>query len=108
MLPYLRDRPLALARYPDGIGGQRIFPKERTRRRGWRPARVRARPGAAVATPLHWKEVSGPSLEPGRFTLRTIRARLAETTGRHDPWGGLSRRRYSPPRAASRLAEVTG
>ncbi len=27
MLPYLRDRPLALARYPDGITGQRIFQK---------------------------------------------------------------------------------
>ena len=27
MLPYLRDRPLAMARYPDGITGQRIFQK---------------------------------------------------------------------------------
>ena len=27
MLPHLRDRPLALARYPDGIDGQRIFQK---------------------------------------------------------------------------------
>jgi len=27
MLPYLRDRPLAMARYPDGIDGQRIFQK---------------------------------------------------------------------------------
>jgi bifunctional non-homologous end joining protein LigD len=27
MLPHLRDRPVALARYPDGIDGQRIFQK---------------------------------------------------------------------------------
>lgn len=27
MLPHLRDRPLALARHPDGIDGQRIFQK---------------------------------------------------------------------------------
>ena len=27
ILPYLRDRPLVMARYPDGIRGQRIFQK---------------------------------------------------------------------------------
>jgi bifunctional non-homologous end joining protein LigD len=27
MLPYLRERPVAMARYPDGITGQRIFQK---------------------------------------------------------------------------------
>ena len=27
ILPYVRDRPLVMARYPDGIGGQRIFQK---------------------------------------------------------------------------------
>ena len=27
MLPYLRERPLAMARYPDGITGERIFQK---------------------------------------------------------------------------------
>jgi bifunctional non-homologous end joining protein LigD len=36
MLPYLRGRPLALARYPDGIDGQRIFQKNVTRNfPGW-------------------------------------------------------------------------
>jgi bifunctional non-homologous end joining protein LigD len=28
MLPYLRDRPLVMSRYPDGITGQRIFQKK--------------------------------------------------------------------------------
>jgi bifunctional non-homologous end joining protein LigD len=27
MVPYLRDRPLAMARHPDGIDGERIFQK---------------------------------------------------------------------------------
>ena len=27
LLPYLRDRPIAMARYPDGLNGQRIFQK---------------------------------------------------------------------------------
>jgi bifunctional non-homologous end joining protein LigD len=31
MLPYLRDRPLSLARYPDGITGERIFQKNASR-----------------------------------------------------------------------------
>lgn len=29
MLPWLRDRPLAMKRYPDGIGGKSFFQKER-------------------------------------------------------------------------------
>ena len=27
IVPYLRDRPMVMARYPDGIRGQRIFQK---------------------------------------------------------------------------------
>ena len=43
---------------------------------------TRARAGAAVSTPLHWREVTG-SLDPARFTVSTIERRLA---GRKDPW----------------------
>lgn len=70
------------------------------------PYTVRARPGAAVATPLHWDEVSDPALEPGRFTLRTIQERLASTSGKNDPWAGLTRRRYALSTAATRLAKL--
>jgi bifunctional non-homologous end joining protein LigD len=49
---------------------------------------VRRFPGATVSTPLSWSEVK-PSLDPGRFTLRTIAARLA----RPDPWADFLRRR---------------
>jgi bifunctional non-homologous end joining protein LigD len=65
---------------------------------------VRARPGAGVATPLHWDEVTDPALQPGAFTLRTIPGRL---DGTDDPWAGMSRRHYSLAGLRRRLAEVT-
>jgi len=38
LLPYLKDRPVALARYPDGLSGQRIFQKNVGRHfPGWIP-----------------------------------------------------------------------
>jgi bifunctional non-homologous end joining protein LigD len=38
LLPYLRDRPLVLARYPDGIGGKSFFQKDAPE---WAPAWIR-------------------------------------------------------------------
>jgi bifunctional non-homologous end joining protein LigD len=55
------------------------------------PFSVRARPGAHVATPLHWDEVADEGLDPGRFTIHTIFERLDKVA---DPWAGMSRRRY--------------
>jgi bifunctional non-homologous end joining protein LigD len=45
LLPYLRDRPLVLARYPDGIGGKTFFQKDAPEwAPGWiRRARIHAR-----------------------------------------------------------------
>ncbi len=47
------------------------------------PYSTRSRIGAPVATPLSWDEI-GPKLDPSRFNITTIPARLAE--GFTDPW----------------------
>src|SRR3954454_5355395 len=46
----------------------------------------RARPGATVATPLDWSEVT-PKLDPTAFTVLSIPTRLAKL--RKDPWEGF-------------------
>lgn len=58
------------------------------------PYAVRARPGAPVATPLHWAEVEDGGLSPRRFTLRTL---PRELEGRDDPWAGMTRHRRRLP-----------
>ena len=52
------------------------------------PYAVRAKPGAPVATPLRWEELSERSLRPSSWTLRTIGERLA---GEGDPWSGIAK-----------------
>jgi bifunctional non-homologous end joining protein LigD len=64
---------------------------------------VRARPGAPVATPLSWPEVESVTLEPGQFTVSTIRARLDKAG---DPWDGFARSRSGLTQASKRLADL--
>lgn len=61
------------------------------------PYSVRARPGAAVAVPLHWAEL--PRARPDRHTVRTIGRRLAQVG---DPWAdiGAAARPLAPARQA--------
>jgi bifunctional non-homologous end joining protein LigD len=68
------------------------------------PYAVRARPGAPVATPLHWDELTDPALAPGRFTIRTIGKWLGD---RADPWSGFWNNRHDLRGARSALGELT-
>jgi bifunctional non-homologous end joining protein LigD len=69
------------------------------------PYAVRARPGAPVSTPLNWSEVRDADLEPGQFTLSTIRPRLERTD---DPWAGFTQAAHGLTQASERLAELSG
>ena len=48
----------------------------------------RARPGATVATPVTWAEVTS-KLDPSLFTVRTVPERLAKL--KQDPWQGFEK-----------------
>lgn len=60
------------------------------------PYSTRARPGAPVATPLHWDELT-PDLVPARFTPAALRARL----GAPDPWAQMARLEQKLPEAGT-------
>jgi bifunctional non-homologous end joining protein LigD len=64
---------------------------------------VRARGGAPVATLLAWDEVRDETLQPGRFTLSTVRARLDQGT---DPWAGFGDSRQGLTEPGKRLSKL--
>jgi bifunctional non-homologous end joining protein LigD len=66
------------------------------------PYSVRPLPGAPVSTPLSWSEVTA-RLDPSKFTIRTVPARLKRK--RADPLLGVLSDRPDLPRALARLAE---
>lgn len=53
---------------------------------------VRARRGAPVAVPLHWRELSNPGFRPDGVTMLTIEDRLEES---RDPWKDFWRQAVS-------------
>jgi bifunctional non-homologous end joining protein LigD len=63
---------------------------------------VRAKPGAPVATPLHWEELDDPGLSSRSWDIRTIGERLDAG----DPWQGYGRAARSVRKAAERLGVV--
>lgn len=63
------------------------------------PYSVRPLPGAPVATPLNWSELSDRDLAAGTYTITSVARRLAQ---RADPWRAIDEhaRRLSAARAA--------
>jgi bifunctional non-homologous end joining protein LigD len=61
------------------------------------PYAVRPRPGAPVATPIAWEELSDSKLRPDRWNVRSVLRRLRE---KGDPWADISKatRGISEPR----------
>ena len=61
------------------------------------PYSTRSRPGAPVATPISWDELSS-KLKSDAFTLREVPRRLKNL--KKDPWDGFNSLKKSIPRAA--------
>ena len=68
------------------------------------PYSVRARTGATVAVPLHWKEVNH-RLRPDAFNVRTVEARVAHGD---DPCAGYSTTRQTITVAMQRQLQRAG
>jgi bifunctional non-homologous end joining protein LigD len=67
------------------------------------PYAVRARPGAPVATPLEWGELSDADLRPDRYTVENIFRRLSQ---KDDPWTGIGRHARSLQGPSDRLGAL--
>ena len=63
----------------------------------------RARPGAAVSTPLFWEEVE-KGVRPEGFTVATVPQRLAALKA--DPWAEIGKLRQSISAAVRRQVEA--
>jgi bifunctional non-homologous end joining protein LigD len=64
------------------------------------PYAVRPRPGAPVATPIDWDELSDSKLRPDRWTVRNVLRRLS---AKGDPWADMSSYARGISRARRRL-----
>ena len=69
------------------------------------PYAVRPRPGAPVATPLEWEELSSSKLRPDGWTVETVLGRLAS---KGDPWADIQSSARGLSRPARRLAALAG
>ena len=67
------------------------------------PYAVRALPGAPVATPIEWSELSNAGMSPRRYTVQNIFRRLGQ---RDDPWKGAWRHAKSLEKPRRGLAEL--
>jgi len=70
---------------------------------GVAPYSVRARPGAPVATPLSWDELSKSGMKSDRFTIKNIFRRLSR---RDDPWHDIGKHACSLKKARKQLDKI--
>lgn len=69
------------------------------------PYAVRPRPGAPVATPIAWEELSDSKLRSDRWNVRTVLRRLS---AKGDPWADIASYARGLSRASKRLARLAG
>lgn len=69
------------------------------------PYSVRAKPGAPVATPINWNELSDEKMRSQRYTLQNIFQRLEQ---REDPWAQIHQHAASLVNPQSRLEALAG
>jgi bifunctional non-homologous end joining protein LigD len=67
------------------------------------PYAVRPRPGAPVATPIEWDELSDSKLRPDRWTLKTVLRRLGN---KGDPWADIGAAAAAMSGAQKRLEAI--
>jgi bifunctional non-homologous end joining protein LigD len=69
------------------------------------PYAVRPRPGAPVATPIEWDELSDSRLRPDRWTVRNVIRRIEK---KGDPWADIQDSARGTSQARKRLHALTG
>jgi bifunctional non-homologous end joining protein LigD len=67
------------------------------------PYAVRPRPGAPVATPIEWEELSDSKLRPDRWNVRNVLRRLR---AKGDPWADISSYARGISRARRRVESM--
>jgi bifunctional non-homologous end joining protein LigD len=67
------------------------------------PYAVRAKPGAPVSAPCAWEELERGEVGPRTFTLRTMKARMADVG---DLWSGMRKRGRSLRRAMEKVSNL--
>jgi bifunctional non-homologous end joining protein LigD len=69
------------------------------------PYAVRPRPGAPVATPIEWDELSDSKLRPDRWTIKNVLRRLEK---KGDPWDDIASYARGISRARRRVESLLG
>lgn len=107
MLPHLKDHPLNMQRFPDGIDSNGFYELDYLRnsyaQTSVAPYALRPKPQAPVATPLDWDELGDESLTSQSYTIENIFRRLGQ---KDDPWKNIQRHSGSLEKARAQLPKL--